>query len=93
MEKDNFKTKVVFRKWPEGDILALFPEIDEGNYKCSSYMHIGQHSGADYTGCIQSTKAAIPEEYADLKRELEGLGYDLDVKRKYIAKRRSKYGN
>jgi len=34
MEKDIEQTLVVFRRWPKserGGVLALFPEIDEGN--------------------------------------------------------------
>jgi hypothetical protein len=75
------ETKVVFRKWPKGDILALFPEIpaDIDGYHCQSYEHIGQHGTADYALCIRKTRPAAPGEYADLKEELEGRGYRLDV--------------
>jgi len=80
MIKDEFETKVIFRVFKDGgDVLALFPEIDEGNGLVSSYQHIGQHSGADYTGCIQITRPATPAEYSALKRELESLGYNLKV--------------
>ena len=72
-------TKVVFRKFPNGDILALFPEVPETGYTCSCYMHIGQHGGADYTHCIRLTKPASPEEYADLKRELEAKPYEYSL--------------
>ena len=84
MKKDKEKTKVVFRKFKDGDIIALFPEIEGGvNQKgeCMSYMHIGQHSGASYA-LVYDTKLAKPEEYADLFAELEGIGYNLDVKRR-----------
>lgn len=47
-----------------------------------SYMHIGQHGDADYQGVVSSTKLAKPEEYADLKKELESIGYDLLVRQK-----------
>lgn len=87
MEKNTFKTKVVFRKYKDnGDILALFPEIDEGNYRISCYERIGQHGVADYSHCIKITNPAKSEEYQSLKRELESLGYNLDVKQKYIKK-------
>jgi len=88
MEKDKEKTKVIFRKFINGDIIALFPEIEGGaNQKgeCMSYMHVGQHSGAAYA-LIYNTKPAKPDEYADLFAELEGIGYNLDVKKK-ITKR------
>lgn len=73
-------TKVVFRKYPDGSIIALFPEEKwdhRGN--CTSYMHVGQHGGADYVGVIASTKPAQPGEYEDLKRELQDLGYGLRI--------------
>ena len=74
------KTRVVFRKWPNGDILALFPLVQDYSYFCLSYQHIGQHGGADYTGCISSTKPATSEEYADLETELQFLGYSLQIR-------------
>lgn len=83
MEQDTELTSVVFRKYPDGDIIALFPEVDEGNYKISSYMHVGQHGAADYEGVVESTKLATPEEYADLKRELEYVyGYNFKIYKK-----------
>jgi len=85
MTKDTGKTVVVFRKWGKnngGGILALFPHIDEGNYLCLSYEHIGQHGGADYRGCISITKPAKPEEYADLQKELENIGYNLIIRKR-----------
>jgi hypothetical protein len=77
-------TKVVFRKWGPakgGDILALFPEIpaDIHGHHCQSYQHIGQHGGADYSLCIGKTAPAAPGEYANLKEELESIGYRLEV--------------
>jgi hypothetical protein len=76
--------KVVFRKYRDGDIIALFPRIpwDHYGHQCSSYMHVGQHSGADPSGVISQTKPATPEEYASLARELRGRGYRLKIGRK-----------
>ncbi len=73
-------TPVIFRKWKDtGTVLALFPEDLGTNdpYSCSSYEHVGGHSSADPQGCIHNTVPASPAEYADLKRELENLGYKL----------------
>ena len=67
-------TRVIFRKWSNGDVIALFPDIDAGGGYCSSYEHIGQHGGADYALVVAATKPAT--EYADLLAELKGLGYD-----------------
>ena len=74
---------VVFRKFKDGEILALFPNIAWTNDgQCTSYMHIGQHGGADYSHCIAITKPATANEYSGLKRELEQRGYSLLVKQR-----------
>lgn len=81
MEHDNDVTKVVFRKFKEGDVIALFPEVatDRQGINCLSYQHIGQH-GAASTLIVNSTTLATESEYADLKRELENrIGYNLKV--------------
>ena len=81
------KTKAIFRKFKDGDILALFPyEINKFNGFVNSYMHLGQHSEADYSGCIQITKPATKEEYQDLFEELESIGYNLNVIKKRMRK-------
>ena len=71
--------RVIFRKWDNGDICALFPDIPAGGGYCQSYEHIGQHGGADYGHVIRSTIPARPAEFAELARELRGLGYRLRV--------------
>ena len=87
MIKDEYETIVVFRKWKNGGILALFPkEIADSYGNCMSYERVGQHSAAAYSGCVYKTKPAKPSEYAALKRELEGIGYNLDVKLRYSQK-------
>lgn len=79
MEKDDEITDVIFRKFLGGEILALFPYIDEGDYRVRDYVHLGQHGAADYMHCISKTKPAKESEYADLKKELEDIGYKLRV--------------
>ncbi|MCK5236221.1 MAG: hypothetical protein KAR06_04470 [Deltaproteobacteria bacterium] len=80
---DVIVTKVIFRKYPEGDVIALFPDNSyRRNYMTECYQHIGQHGEGDYRGVVASTKPATPEEYADLKAELESIGYDLDVRKR-----------
>ena len=73
-------TKVIFRKYPDGSIIALFPEEKWNRMgNCASYMHVGQHGPADYQHVVASTKPAKPHEYEDLKRELQDLGYGLRI--------------
>jgi len=87
MKKDKFKTKVKFLIHPEnitmpgepGDLFAYFPEMvadHNGNY--TSYAHIGQHGSCSPAYAAESTPAT-PEQYADLKAELESIGYNLEI--------------
>jgi hypothetical protein len=86
--KDDFKTDVIFRKWNNknfaGDhIIALFPhEVCNYDGSVTSYMHFGQHGDATYNHCIRSSKPAKEKEYIDLYRELQSIGYDLNVIKK-----------
>lgn len=94
MKTKNPITKVIFRKFKEGQIIALFPEeiSDQNPYHCSSYMQLGQHSAADIVGMIRGTSAASPAEYADLKRELENYGpKDSNYNLKVIIRNHPKY--
>ena len=74
-------TKVVFRKFKRGgDIIALFTQelgTNDSN-TCLCYQHVGQHGTMDLRlrGMLVT---ATPSEYAGLKAELEGLGYNLMV--------------
>ena len=71
---------VIFRKWKDGSILALFPHcVDTYEGSVISYEHTGQHSSADYGHCIYNTKPAKEHEYKPLKAELESIGYNLNV--------------
>ena len=72
---------MVFRKWSNGDILALMPEIPADNYgyMCQSYEIVGEHGGADYTGCISQTKPATKAEYKDCYTALKRRGYNIRV--------------
>lgn len=76
-------TRVVFRIWQvkgdRPDCLALFPDLREASGYITSYQHVGQHSAADYAGCIASSRPAKPEEYADLAKELTQRGYNLRI--------------
>jgi len=75
------KTKVLFRKFKEGDVIAIFPEQcgNESPYTCSSYQHVGQHGACDPQGLMRTTKPAKPSEYKDLMMELRRVGYKLQL--------------
>jgi len=77
---DNKKTKVIFRMFGDGQVIALFPEIatDTIGYYCQSYMHVGQH-GAASPDLVGRTKPAKQEDYQQLFDELTEKDYDLQV--------------
>lgn len=71
-------TRVVFRKFKEGDVIALFPDTQYKNYAgewaMDSYQRVGQH-GEAVGDIVSVTKLATKEEYAPLLAELEAIGY------------------
>jgi hypothetical protein len=89
MKQDTQKTRVLFlierdydennkEQFVENHIVAMFPEIDEGRNRVSCYAHVGQHSAGCmeyFNECIKAT----PEQYKDLREELESIGYNLHV--------------
>jgi len=76
---------VIFRIWPGGDVTALWPYLivdwPSSSY-CQSYEHIGQHGAADYHYVIKQTRPAKENEYADLLKELQSLGYDPVIRKR-----------
>lgn len=79
------KTKVIFRKFPDGEVIALFPELPGTNdvSECLNYTHNGQHGSGKAT--LDGTK---PIKFEDIEgqnsinflcRELRSIGYDLTV--------------
>lgn len=70
-------TPVIFRKFPEGDIIAMFPTIPGtmNPNTCNSYQHLGQNGSATID-LIYGTKPATEQEYKDLLQELVNIGYD-----------------
>tara|TARA_R110001606_G_scaffold3931_2_gene18841 strand:+ start:2265 stop:2516 length:252 start_codon:yes stop_codon:yes gene_type:complete len=77
---------VTFRKFPDGDVIALFPKnkarcglvARNGRQFIMSYMHIGQHGSAT-DDLIDDLSIATANEYSDLKAELLSIGYELEV--------------
>jgi tRNA C32,U32 (ribose-2'-O)-methylase TrmJ len=87
MEKDNYKTDVMFRVDKSGDnkgvVYALLPhEAYNHSGSVTSYEHVGQHGKADYNYCISKTRPATEKEYSALKEEMESIGYDINVVKK-----------
>ena len=81
--KDHNITVVQFKKFHDGDIIALFPNekyapvlVWDSNGCITSYMHMGQHGGAS-TKLYSQLDDAQPHEYMELKKELETIGYNF----------------
>lgn len=74
---------VIFRKFKDGNIIALFPSMPWGENKnnCMSYQHIGQHGEASID-IISDTIPAKQEEYNSLLHELQQTYDDLRVYQK-----------
>ena len=71
------ETPVVYRRFPNGEVVALFPSLPGGRFgECLSYLHIGQHGAADYGHAIRTTEPAAAAECAELQAELVQIGYD-----------------
>lgn len=79
MKTDIHKTKVIFRKFNNGEVIAIFPELpgDMNKYSCLNYMHIGQHGCGDCS--LDGTLPANEKEYRELLIELYEIGYNLHI--------------
>jgi hypothetical protein len=80
----NEQTAVIFRVFKDGGgVVALFPELPGGNNPryCESFQLLGGHCSASPELTRGYTRPATPEEYAAVKRILEGAryGYNLRV--------------
>lgn len=91
------KTKTIFRKFKTGEIIALFPEElgdNKPHLTCLSYMNIGRHSAAS-VDLVRETLPASAREYADLKKELNRIGYEVEpvkrMRRSFLLVRLSEY--
>lgn len=71
------KDRVVFVENEYG-VTAVFPDIpwDESEGTVTCYAHLGQHGGCDLEWAREQKPA---KDYAALKKELESIGYELEV--------------
>lgn len=85
MKQDTQPTEVQFRLF-RGEVTAVFPYIVESPNNVMCYVHLGQHSVCNWNINAVS-KSATPDQYSDLYKELEQIGYKLKViKRRNHAK-------
>lgn len=80
MKQDKHFTRVAFRKFEDGSVIAIMPDdiwLDgRNNTLLTSYMHVGKHGGCSHE-LLTELDIAVRKEYKDLWRELESLGYKL----------------
>lgn len=82
MIPDKHETDVMFRRWPDGAVDAVFPYLPSTPLcpmSCTAYSHVGQHGTADYDVVIGNTRPARPAEFAELAEELRRRGYKLRI--------------
>lgn len=68
--------RVIFKRFDDGQIIAMFPEQKEKGARCASCMRHGQHAPADLA-LLKALPDATPAEAESLRRELAGIGYHL----------------
>lgn len=90
-------TDVIFRKFKDGDVIALFPTLIGTNsvYTCLNYMHVGQHGTGQAS--IIDTYPVTESEYEPLAKELQSIGYVLNIRKRFsyadISKRAQQLGS
>jgi len=82
MAKNSNLTRIVFRTFKsgvaKGEVIALLIDTDKdcsSKANVMSYMHLGQHSEANYKNIISMTRKSTPEECKPLLDELHRIGY------------------
>ena len=87
MDKDQEITRVIFKKdynkWiKQWDVFACFPDMPANYGRTVIYQHVGQHGEGDVLYCANCKRATM-DEYYPLMQELESLGYNLKIVRKF----------
>lgn len=77
MENQKVKIDVQFRIL-DNEVIAVFPYIIESIDDVQCYTLKGQHSACAWN-INQFTTAAKPKQYEALKRELESIGYIVNI--------------
>ena len=79
---DAEKTYTEFRKFDDGDVIAIFPDLAYNSYSSlvTSYQTIGQH-GAASIELLDDLDVPTKEESAELIAELARIGYNITTTR------------
>jgi hypothetical protein len=73
-----FKITAKDKDYPETDCIAFLLDVESDIGCVECYQHVGQHGEASIEYYYKCTPAT-PEQYADLKAELEIIGYNVKV--------------
>lgn len=95
------KTSVMFRKFINGDIVAIFPEEEGDNNleTCMAYFsdNFKKRSYCEPNDIINITVEATPNEYEKFQQKLKDIGFVMKVVKKITTgmsrKRKNKYKN
>lgn len=89
---DSNKTRVILRRFC-GEVIALFPDIDEGFGDCLCYARIGKHAVRPRRTATRVSRPADLSEpdAAALVRELTALGYNLHIVKRMTRQKPQQY--
>jgi hypothetical protein len=88
---DSERTPVLFRVAKSGDyknvVDAFFPTHTGTNdpWVCGVYAHSGQH-GTTSKHYYETTRPATPDEIEPLRKELESIGYKLEICKRWTQR-------
>ena len=82
MENEEVKTRVIFKKFPDGEVVACLLDVPANRYCVVTYQHVGQHSEGDISTTASFSPANVGE-YGSLQEELESMGYVLEIRKKF----------
>ena len=87
MDKDQYITRVIFKKdYNKGikqwEVFACLVDCDANYGNVVTSQHVGQHSEGSISYCANCKRATM-DEFMPLFQELESIGYNLKVIRKF----------
>ncbi len=82
MTPDTCTTRVIYRRYKAGDVIALLMDVPANPGHIGCYQHIGQHGEGVYWMIVAETRLATPQEYATLHKELTRIGYRLIIRKR-----------
>jgi hypothetical protein len=86
------ETRVIFKlipsnypdhpEWNKVEVIAFLLDVPANAGNVMSYMHVGQHGEASIE-FFRDCKLATDEQFADLRKELEEVGYRLYIRSRW----------